>query len=147
MMRVFLEHILFGPSGLATVGVPLQIRGQSRLLFAKLGCLLSDGDGLRMGLDWKGAASLHPCFKHSNVLKKGSDLMQHKPGYVEIQCADATAFRLWDRGELNKTVDTLAAAANRVEAGTMTKELFNELQVSAGLTFNRHGLLMSPSLR
>jgi hypothetical protein len=40
------------------------------LLFARLTNLLSDGDGLRMAFDWKGASSLKPCFKHYNVFKK-----------------------------------------------------------------------------
>ncbi len=60
MMRVFLERILFGESGLSTVGVFVLIGGQELILFAKLTNLLSDGDGRRMGWDWKGASSLKP---------------------------------------------------------------------------------------
>ena len=40
------------------------------MFYGKLASLLSDGDGLRMGLDWKGATSLKPCIKHFNVWKK-----------------------------------------------------------------------------
>jgi hypothetical protein len=35
-----------------------------------LAVLLSDGDGLRQALSWRGAASLKPCIKHPNVCKK-----------------------------------------------------------------------------
>ena len=61
---------MVGPAGLLTVGLPLLIAGMHRLLFARLANMLSDGDGLRTGLDWKGASSLKPCFKHMNVIMK-----------------------------------------------------------------------------
>ena len=32
--------------------------------------MLTDGDGFRTAFDWRGWASLLPCFKHWNVLKK-----------------------------------------------------------------------------
>ncbi len=70
MLRIFLERLLVGPVGLQTVGLPLPIAGGYRMLFGGLSNLLSDGDGHRMGLDWKGASSLKPCFKHVNVFKK-----------------------------------------------------------------------------
>ena len=82
MMRLFVERILYGPSGMSTVGVPLLIGGQERLLFAKLTNLLSDGDGHRMGWDWRGAASLKPCWKHFNVFRKDSGLAHRMPGSV-----------------------------------------------------------------
>ena len=66
----FLQHQLLGRDGLATGGVPLLIQGQHIALFARLSNLLSDGDGLRMALDWRGASSLKPCIKHYNVFKK-----------------------------------------------------------------------------
>jgi len=36
----------------------------------RLSILLTDGDGFRLAFDWRGGASLKPCFKHDNVLKK-----------------------------------------------------------------------------
>jgi len=62
--------MLLGTSGLLTAGLPLLLVGVYRLLFARLANMFSDGDGLRSGLDWKGASSLKPCFKHKNVLMK-----------------------------------------------------------------------------
>ena len=70
MLRLFLERLLVGPCGFATVGVPLLIDGEHRLVFARLTNLLSDGDGHRQALGWKGASGLKPCFKHFNVFKK-----------------------------------------------------------------------------
>ena len=72
MLRAFLERLLLGPAGLASVGLPAPVGGEMRMLFAKLTNLLTDGDGHRQALDWKGASSLKPCFKHFNVFKKES---------------------------------------------------------------------------
>ncbi len=71
LLRLFLTRILLGPGGLATSGTPLQLAdGRTVLLFARLTNLLSDGEGLKVGLDWKGHGGLKPCFKHYNILKK-----------------------------------------------------------------------------
>jgi hypothetical protein len=126
MMRLFVERILYGPSGMSTVGVPLLIGGQERILFAKLTNLLSDGDGHRMGWDWKGAASLKPCWKHFNVFRKDSGLAHRMPGYVEIDCSDPALLRSWTASEVYFAADSVAAAAAKVAAGTMTKGDFQE---------------------
>jgi hypothetical protein len=126
MLRLFVERILYGPSGMSTVGVPLLIGGQERLLFAKLTNLLSDGDGHRMGWDWRGAASLKPCWKHFNVFRKDSGLAHRMPGYVEIDCSDPALLRSWTASEVYFAADSVAAAAGQVAAGTMTKGDFQE---------------------
>jgi hypothetical protein len=70
LLKIFLTKILLGESGLATVGLPLTINGEPFLLYARLTNLLSDGDGHRVAMDWRGQGSMKPCFKHFNVLKK-----------------------------------------------------------------------------
>ena len=70
----FLERAMFGENGFATTGCPLIVRGSVVCIFARVVNILSDGDGLRMALDWRGASSLKPCFRHHNVLKKVSRL-------------------------------------------------------------------------
>ena len=70
LLRRFLRRILTSPDGLAVAGMPIVLAdGTSLPLFANLACLLSDGEGLRAGLDWKGHASLKPCLRHYNVWK------------------------------------------------------------------------------
>ena len=72
MLRIFLKRLLLNSSnGLAVAGVPLDLgNGRSLLVFAKLHCILSDGDGLRMGFNWFGGSGLKPCIKHFNVFKE-----------------------------------------------------------------------------
>jgi hypothetical protein len=69
-LKVYLQRQLVGPCGLSTSGVALVLSGQPVMLFARFTNLLSDGDGLRQALDWRGHGSLKPCFKHCNVFKK-----------------------------------------------------------------------------
>ena len=70
MLAVFVRRHLLGADGLATVGCPLTVSGRPVLLYASLTNLLSDGEGLKYALSWKGASGLKPCCKHHNVYKK-----------------------------------------------------------------------------
>ena len=70
MLKHCLLRQLCGPDGLATAGMVLDLAGEPLLAHARLTNLLTDGDGWRSALDWRGHASLKPCFKHYNVLRK-----------------------------------------------------------------------------
>ena len=63
-LRDLLKLTLMGVTGMQRVGIPLKIQDAHVVIYCKVGCLLSDGDGLRMALQWMGASSLHPCFRH-----------------------------------------------------------------------------------
>ena len=43
----------------------------SLIIHAKLKALMSHGDGIRVGFDWRGQSGLQPCVKHFNVRKIG----------------------------------------------------------------------------
>lgn len=147
ILRAVLEHMFFGPKGFCNGGSPVLLNGQHRLVFARLTNVLSDGDGLRQAWDWKGASSLHPCFKHPNVFRLGSDLAARRPGYVEMDCFDVCKFRSWSAAELFSAADTVAEAENRMLDSRITKTMFNEIEQSLGLNSNKHGMLMSPMFR
>jgi hypothetical protein len=69
-LREYLKLQLLGTDGLSSAGLPLELRGQHVLLFARLTNILSDGDGFRLAYDWKASASFKPCLRHWNVVKK-----------------------------------------------------------------------------
>jgi hypothetical protein len=69
-LAVFMRVLLLGPDGFATSGLPLMHGEQPVLLFGRVTNLLSDGDGLRSGYNWRGHGSFKPCFVHFNVFKK-----------------------------------------------------------------------------
>jgi hypothetical protein len=70
----------------------------------------------------------------------------HKPGHVEITCCNSAAFKILPNAELLKTAELLRGAFARVEAGTMTKGLREELELVAGLNFHPRGLLWDREL-
>ena len=93
LLRLFLNVLLIGPLGFESAGVPIRVQGKDVLIFAKLSNIISDGDGFRVAYDWRGHASMRPCLRHWNVLRKDSNralrshismfsgcpLSQHKP--------------------------------------------------------------------
>ena len=147
MFRQFLRLQLLGALGLSTAGVPMILNGQPFLLFAKLKFLIGDGDGLRMAWDWKGANALKPCFRHSNVVSKGSDLASRNSSFVEITCADPTRFQPATSAEISMHVDMLLEAQSRVTAGALSKARFADLQKVCGLNCSPNGVLADLELR
>ena len=147
-MRQFLRHVMLGPIGLSTVGVPITLKGQQPiLLYAKLGMILSDGDGLRQVYDWTGSASLRPCLQHYNIWKRDSDIASRSAGHHEITCHDDTAFLSHSSGELSQICDMLLGAKTRMESGEMTRVRFERLELINGLNTNPFGMLFDPTLR
>jgi len=134
MLAAFLRRFLLGTAGLCSAGVPLELTGGGVcMMFASLSNLLTDGDAWKYTFDWRGHSSFKPCFKHPNVLRKGSDLAWRKPGYCEIVCSDPLQFRSWSKGDVHAAVDTLSAAADRVTAGTLTQVRYDQLEMAYGL--------------
>ena len=149
MLRDLLKMILLSPTGIQIAGLPLEIKGEIVNLYAKVGCMLSDGDGLRIALQWMGTSSLHPCFRHWNVLKKNSDRAQHSScgTYVEIDCHDASKFKCWNNIELATTIDICAEAHQLYAAGRMTRVRYEDIQRRLGFCATKDGLLADPELR
>lgn len=146
-LKTFLRRQLLGPFGLGTSGVAIQLQGRPQLLKATLSNLLSDGDGLRSALDWKGSSGLKPCFKHWNIFKKGSDLAHRRQGYFEIDCCDVDAFKTSSPKDIAVTVGLLAAASAGVTSGAMTKTAFSDLESMHGVNYNADGLIADKVLR
>jgi hypothetical protein len=76
-LAVFLRVLLLGPDGFATSGLPLMLGEQTVLLCGRITNLLSDGDGLRSGYNWRGHASFKPCFVCFNMFRKA--LVRSRP--------------------------------------------------------------------
>ena len=69
LVRYLKKHLL-GPLGVQTVGVVCNVDGVSYTLYARLTNLLSDGEGLKYGLDVFGHGGIAPCIRCWNVLRK-----------------------------------------------------------------------------
>ena len=126
MLRDLLKLALLSPTGMETVGIPLQLKGDFVSIHCKVGCLLSDGDGLRLALQWMGSASLHPCFRHWNVLKKGSARAEHCDRYVEIDCHCDSRMQTWSNVELTEAIDVCVDADQQHALGHLTNKRLQE---------------------
>jgi len=149
-LKLFLNRMFFGTHGFLVTGVPIADDNGDTIavVFATLGNMFSDGDGIRAAIDWKGASGMKPCFCHWNVLSKGSDLLEvGDPTYVDITCADHRLFRRWAPDELHSTVDMVNAAWRRHQAGTMTKAALERLEKASGFNATPFGLLGDVELR
>ena len=147
MLAVFLKRIMLGTSGFATAGIPVVINGSPVLLFANLKILISDGDGLRLAYSWRGAASLKPCLKHNNVLKKGSDLAPRCPSFVEISEDNDELFHRTSSEQFYRSVDKVATAHRMQAAGTMTNTLYQLIAKTEGFNYCKGGLSFELTLR
>ena len=146
-LRDLLKLTLCPPSGMQSAGLPMALCGKPAPLFAKVGTLLSDGDGLRMGLQWLGSAGTKPCFRHWNVLMKNSGRAQWNEKYIEIDCHDPSKFRTWRNADLAKAVDVCVEAFQQQAAGEMSKKALKETQQALGFKATPDGLLADRELR
>jgi len=146
-LRIFLKRMFLSANGFETAGVVLMLNNQPFLLKAKLRHLLSDGDGLRVSLNWRGASSLRPCWRHWNVLLKGSAIEEHSDQLVDVTCSDPRLFKRQDDASRSQDLALVEAAALRLEANRLTQTLHDKICMSRGLTYNRYGVLWDPCTR
>ena len=109
--------------------------------------LLSDGDGLRIALEWMGQGSTKPCFRHRNVLRKGSDLITTECDYVEITCCDLAKLKAWEEKDFREAIDLIVEARARRAAGKMTAAKLENIEKTFGFRASAEGLLSSRTLR
>ena len=139
--------MLWGPRGLATVGVPLSLPAGARVVYADLAVLLADGEGLAEAYQWKGASGIRACFNHKNCLMINSDLATRVAGYVEIDCASSADFIKTSPAELERDVKAICAARSMVAAKTIPKNALDDYEKAAGLSCTSDGLLADDALR
>ena len=124
--------------------------GTPRPIFAHLRVLLADGDGHRVALQWNGATSLKPCFKHWNVVGRDNEgRLHHCPSteYVDVTEHDPTKFKMWGRGDFLEMVDALVAASDMANEKSIPKVRLEEMQKFLGFKPTREGMLACPMLR
>ena len=147
-LRIYLRRQFLSANALSTAGIPLMLFGEPFLLKAKLTHLESDGDGLRSALNWKGANALRCCWYHWNCTKKDSTVVEQSADHlVDITCTDHRRFKKQTDAHLDEDIAVIEAAAKRLPEGTITKELHDNICMSRGLNYNKHGVLWDRSVR
>ena len=148
MLRIFLNVLLKGPTGISTAGLPLELGEELFHLLAKVSHFVADGDGHRQALEWNGASAIRPCFRHWNLLKLGTDLANRDPAneFVEFDCAAPERFRLSTTADLHSIADTLVAMKARVVDVRATMTRMKQFQKACGFTCSPSGLLTDRQL-
>ena len=147
MMRHDLHVRLLGENGMSESGVAITINRQPLLFFAKLTNLLSDGDGHKQCLSWKGAAGIRPCFFHWNVFGKNSSMAGRREGFVDICCSDPSRFQCNTGADVAELMDLINQAAARVAEDAFSEPRLKKLEQLNGLNHCFHGLLADRRLR
>ena len=144
----FLKRMFLGPCGFSTTGVTFAYKNRDYIFYAKLQVLLSDGDGLRQAIGWRGAGSIRPSIIHDNVLMKASDLVSRTDGYVEIGCCEARLLHKTTTLEFENRCDLVEAVYKRHHVDkTLSKRLFDEIIKVESLNYIPRGLAFDRELR
>ena len=136
----YLRRQFLCANAMNTSGIPLNLNGQWFMLQARLTHLASDGDGLRSGLCLRGANGIRPCFKHTNVVKKQSNLAHRGVGLVEISCHDPSLFQPLTEQELDDSLALVQAAHARHAAGSLTLDMYTKISQSRGMHYVENGI-------
>ena len=146
MLRDILKRMFGGgPQSLDAAGVPLTLQGQHFLLFGRLSCLISDNDGLRMGLDVKGHAGKRPCLSCYNIWSKNTTATDGRA--ITIEETDFSRCEPLEPEALGEFVQALRDAHALFSAGAMTTKAWEEMQRGLGVNWNADGLLFDDDLR
>lgn len=145
MLSRYLQCHLLSDIGISIVGVVFKHAGVSYTIWAKLDRILADGEGHAKALDWMGASAMHPCFKHANVLKKGSMHTPHS-NFVEISCSDPSKMKKGTSEEHIFNMHLVIEATERFNAELLTGERYKKILTSTGLNPNPDGLLANRTL-
>ena len=121
-------------------GIFLRPQGTKLALHAWVG----DYEAHRATYSCKGSAALLPCLWCSNVVAKGSGLVEHghAHGVVDISCGDPALFHHREDAELFALADALAVAKPH-----LSKAAFDFKCKASGLTFEPGGILWNVSVR
>ena len=147
-LRLFLRQMLLGPQSLSIGGVIVQLGTNVKQLQAKLGSLITDGEGWQKAIEFNGHSSMRPCFAHCNVFRKDSGMEDDALGYVDITCSDYAKLRPWPRAQFRRTIDTVLQARDSLakrEAGWNATRLAN-LITHAGFKPTPQGILADVEL-
>ena len=146
-LRQYLRLHFLHPMSIQISGVSFTHDGTRYTIYAKLRCLLSDGEGLQQGLELVAYNGIRPCVRCCNVLMKGSGLAHRRRGFVEIGCADHKLFVEATPADFNNEVDQIVTAREEFARGDRSKASLDLLVKGMGLKVKATGLPADKDLR
>ena len=108
------------------------------IIWARIKLIVCDEAALKATLDVKGAGGNLPCFKCANILSRKAFAKSDKRSMYSITEMDPRNFDLHDNESIRANAEHLRDVAPPVSKVGK----FKELQVSLGLNYNPHGLIL-----
>ena len=147
VFRLILRRLFMAPESFGTTGVAVRIGGVYCSIHAKLHWLLSDGEGHKITLCWKGASSMRPCLVHKNVVMKDARPMEFLgDAFVDICCHEFHRFQVRSSHEFAVSAHKVRGAHELRQARDMTKTLCEQIEMAEGLKFNPLGAIWDRDL-
>ena len=140
LARIILEHMFLSPTnGFQTVGATLTFRGRSVSLRASLICVLSDGDGIKLLYEWKGASGIRNCLCCANIISR-LYLAATCRAFRHSSCSKVEEFELHVFKSLFRAVRSLFRDELQMLLGHLSKTTLNENRTSLGFAPTLEGI-------
>ena len=124
-------------------GLPIKVMGRPRLMFAKLGVLISDEAAIKATLSNKGAAGLVFCAACQNAVDGKSKVGREADGVQLVSSfeTDISKFRQHTPESVRATMQHLLE-----QKEVLPKGHFEKLETSLGFNYKPSGLLSHPAM-
>ena len=90
---------------------------------------------------------MRPCFRHDNILRKNSGLLEQLPGFYEVSHPVPADFNLRTADDLFDSADKVEAAHRRFQTGNLGVTLFENICKSESLNYHALALPWRLNLR
>ena len=141
-VRECLTRFFFNTSGgcnFQDPGMDLTTGDVQGLLRAVLWCFIADEPAIKDFFNNKGHSGLLPCVLCSNVVLHRLYEEAVHVGFVTTACSNFEAFKRHSDASLRALHHDLAAKRD-----TLTPDEFNEAEISCGLNYSEHSLILDP---
>ena len=118
------------------IGFPVQFANGSSMLRLEVRYMISDLDSIRYALDALGSSAIRCCVFCKNCIKKGTQLTDYNPYFVDITNYNLSNFQEQTDGDVFQVVDAML-----LEIPGLSKSALQKKETASGFHYNPQGLL------
>ena len=144
---MLLDVFFRGPESFSRVGVAVEFEGGPEMIYAVNGNMIADKDALEDVYSLKGASGFCPC-PRCDALMVGALADPNFPRRrastnVEITTLKKNAFTQSTNESIFALCDMLSEFRHDVDAKRLTKEKFELMELTTGITYNANGIMFN----
>ena len=118
------------------IGFPVQFANGSSMLRLEVRYMISDLASIRYALDALGSSAIRCCVFCKNCIKKGTQLTDYNPYFVDITNYNLSNFQEQTDGDVFQVVDAML-----LEIPGLSKSALQKKETASGFHYNPQGLL------